>query len=126
MRAAAGFHADLDAWFHVLLDLLNPAITLQPLAPNRALSTIDAMQLKDVLRKIHPNPSKLHFRPLPICDWNPYSSSLALDAVEWGGVHPIGKRKIRQSSRVAGCGRTETDGLVSHIVKGCPTPAPRS
>src|SRR6516225_11267241 len=66
MRAAAGFHADLDAWFHVLLDLLNPAITLQPLAPNRALSTIDAMRLKDVLRKFHPNPSKLHFRPLPI------------------------------------------------------------
>jgi hypothetical protein len=61
MRAAASFHADLDAGFHVLLDLLNPAITLQPLAPNRALSTVDAVQLKDVLRKIDPNPSKLHF-----------------------------------------------------------------
>jgi hypothetical protein len=60
MCAAAGFHANLDAWFYVLLDLLNPATTLQTLAPNRALSTIDAVQLKDVLRKIHPNPSKLH------------------------------------------------------------------
>ena len=66
MRASASLHADLDAWFYVLLDLLNPAITLQPLAPNRALSTVDAVQLKDVLRKIYPNPSKLHFRPLPI------------------------------------------------------------
>src|SRR6516165_1243084 len=89
MRAAASFHADLDAWFHVLLDLLNPATTLQPLAPNRALSTIDAVQLKDVLRKIHPNPSKLHVRPLPIRDRNSPNSSLALDALEWGGVHPI-------------------------------------
>src|SRR6516225_6510595 len=108
MRAAAGFHADLDAWFHVLLDLLKPAITLQPLAPNRALSTIDAMQLKDVLRKIHPNPSKLHFRPLPICDWNPYSSSLALDAVEWGGVHPIVIGETVGSYRKTACGRSAT------------------
>ena len=61
MRAAAGFHANLDAWFHVLLDLLNPAITAQPLASHRAFNTIDAVQLKDVLRKIYPNPSKLHF-----------------------------------------------------------------
>jgi hypothetical protein len=66
MRASASFHTDLDTWFHVLLDLLNLPTTLQPLAPNRALSTIDAVQLKDVLRKIHPNPSKLHFRPLSI------------------------------------------------------------
>jgi hypothetical protein len=50
MRASTGFHADLRAWFHVLLDLFNPAITLQPLAPNRVLSTIDAVQLKNVLR----------------------------------------------------------------------------
>src|SRR5215831_6224322 len=106
MRAAAGFHADLDAGCHVLLDLLNPAITLQPLAPNRVLTTIDAVQLKDVLRKIHPNPSKLHFRPLPICDRNLHSSSLALDAVEWGGVHPIAFRIswCRTGKAAFGCG----------------------
>src|SRR5262249_727623 len=67
---AASFHADLGARFHVMLDLLNPAITLQPLAPNRALTAIHTVQLKDVLRKIHTNASKLHFRPLPIRDWN--------------------------------------------------------
>src|SRR5262249_52034986 len=99
MRASAGLHADLHAGFHVLLDLLNPAITLQPLAPHRTFSTINAVQLKDVLRKIHPNPSKLHFRPLPICDWNPHNSSLALDAVEWGGVHPI----VRQANWHRSC-----------------------
>src|SRR5215469_7111741 len=36
---AAGFHADLDAWFDVLLNLFKPATTLQPLAPSRMLST---------------------------------------------------------------------------------------
>src|SRR5215469_8664249 len=89
MRSPARLHAYLRARFHVLLDLLDPAITLQPLAPNRPPGAIDSVQLKDVLRKIYPNPSKLHFRPLPICDWNLHNSSLALDALEWGGVHPI-------------------------------------
>src|SRR6516225_2795000 len=97
MRASAGLHADLDPWLHVLLDLLYPAITLQPLAPNRAFSTIDAVQLKDALRKIYTNPSKLHVRPLPICDWKLHNSSLALDAVEWGGVHPIASRRLHPS-----------------------------
>jgi len=61
MSASAGFHADLGARFHVLLDLLNPPITLQPLALHRTLRTINAVHLKDVFRKINPNPSKLHF-----------------------------------------------------------------
>src|SRR6516165_10137176 len=105
MRASAGLHADLDPWLHVLLDLLYPAITLQPLAPNRAFSTIDAVQLKDALRKIYTNPSKLHVRPLPICDWKLHNSSLALDAVEWGGVHPIASDQVLQRLRVSPVGR---------------------
>jgi hypothetical protein len=105
MSTAASFHADLGARLHVLLDFLNPAITLQPLVPNRALSAIHPVHLKDVFRKINPNASKLHFDLSPFVDWNPDNSSLALDAVEWGGVHPIASEELTPCGQPPGFGR---------------------
>jgi hypothetical protein len=51
------------------LELADPAVTLQPLAPHRSLGAIHAVYLKDLLGQIHTHASKLHDDSSSFRDW---------------------------------------------------------
>jgi len=51
------------------LELGDPAVTLQPLAPDRPLGAIDAVYLKDLLGQIHAHTSKLRDDSSSFRDW---------------------------------------------------------